>query len=115
MSAQRLYNLIAHYAPAAYALTTAVSCMPQGHLINHFLVPFHNHQHHPRLKILSDEMLIEYAVHDTFDSLSPRYDRPLSARTMKRIAQEMISAPFEIIEQRTITLLRTVLKNTSTF
>ena len=111
LGAQRLYNLITHYAAAAFALTNAVSRLPQGHLINHFLVPFHNHKSHPRLKTMSDEMLIEYAIHDTFDSLSPRYDRPLSAKTMKSIAQEMITAPFEIIEQRTITLLRTVLKS----
>jgi 2-polyprenyl-3-methyl-5-hydroxy-6-metoxy-1,4-benzoquinol methylase len=108
MSTQRLYKLIAQYAPSAYALTTAISCLPKGHLINHFLIPFYNHHHHPRLKNLSDTMLIEYAIHDTFDALSPRYDRPISAKTIKGIAREMLSVPFEIIEQPSITLLRTV-------
>jgi len=114
MSAQRLYKLITHYAPGAFALTTAVSRMPQGHLINHFLVPFHNHRHHPRLNNLSDEMLIEYAIHDTFDALSPRYDRPMSAKNIRIIAKGMLAAPFEIIERPTITLLRTVLSSAQT-
>jgi 2-polyprenyl-3-methyl-5-hydroxy-6-metoxy-1,4-benzoquinol methylase len=112
MDSKKLYHLIETYAPSAYAITNKIATLPKGHMINHFLFPFHNHSNHDKLKKLSDNQLIEYGIHDTFDSLSPRYDKPLSAKTINRIAQQMISVPFEVIEQRTITLLRTIVKNT---
>ena len=112
MDSAKLYNLIESCAPKAYAITNAIAQLPKGHMINHFLIPFRNHSNHDRLKILTEEQLIEYGIHDTFDSLSPRYDKPLSAKIIKKIAQEMLSAPFEIIEQRTVTLLRTIVENT---
>ena len=112
MDSAKLYNLIESCAPKAYAITNAIAKLPKGHMINHFLFPFRNHSNHDKLRILSDEQLIEYGIHDTFDSLSPRYDKPLSAKTIKAIAQEMLSTPFEVIEQRTLTLLRTIVRDT---
>lgn len=105
-----LYNLISRYAPGAFALTTAIGRLPKGRLINHFLIPFRNHRHHPRLRQMSDETLVEYGIHDTFDSLSPRYDRPLSRKVIESIAQDMLHLPYEVVEMPTVTLLRTVLK-----
>jgi ubiquinone/menaquinone biosynthesis C-methylase UbiE len=109
MNGYTLYNLIAYCAPAAFALTTALSRLPKGHLINHFLIPFRNHRNHPRLRALSARQLIEYGVHDTFDSLSPRYDRPLSAALMRATALKMLHMPFEVVETPTVTLLRTII------
>lgn len=109
MDGRTLYNFIAHWGPAAFALTTAVSRFPKGHLINHFLIPFRNHRNHPRLRTLSEHQLIEYGIHDTFDSLSPRYDRPLSAKVMSETAAKMLHMPFEVAETTTITLLRTII------
>ena len=113
MDSEKLYHLIEAYAPSAYAITTRIASLPWGHMINHFLFPFRNHSNHDKLKKLSHDQLIEYGIHDTFDSLSPRYDKPLSGKTMERIARQMLSAPFEVIEQRTITLLRTIVESTS--
>ena len=115
MDSEKLYDLIAAYAPRAYAITSRIAQLPKGHLINHFLFPFRNHRHHDKLKKLSQAQLIEYGIHDTFDSLSPRYDKPLGAKTMQAIAQEMLSAPFEVVEQRTITLLRTMVASAPPF
>jgi hypothetical protein len=112
MDSAKLYNLIESCAPKAYAITNAIAKLPKGPMINHFLFPFRNHSNHDKLRTLSDEQLIEYGIHDTFDSLSPRYDIPLSVKKIKKIAQEMVSTPFEIIEQRTITLLRTIVRDT---
>jgi len=112
MDSEKLYNLIETYAPSAYALTNKIATLPKGHLINHFLFPFRNHGNHEKLRKLSDDQLIEYGIHDTFDSLSPRYDKPLSVKRMNRIAQHMLSAPFEVIEHRAMTLLRTIVETT---
>ena len=60
---------------------------------------------------MSHETLVEYGIHDTFDSLSPRYDRPLSGKVMESIAQDMLHLPYEVVEMPTVTLLRTVLKS----
>jgi 2-polyprenyl-3-methyl-5-hydroxy-6-metoxy-1,4-benzoquinol methylase len=112
MDGQKLYDWIRCCAPAAFALTTAVSRLPKGHLINHFFIPFRNHRNHPRLRVLSDRQLIEYGVHDTYDSLSPRYDRPLSAAVMKKTAGAILHRPWEVVESPTVTLLRTVIRVT---
>jgi len=111
MDSEKLYHFIESYAPKAYAITNKVAALPKGNMINHIFFPFFNHSNHDKLKQLSDAQLIEYGIHDTFDALSPRYDKPLSARSIKRIAQQLLSAPFEVIEQRTITLLRTIVKD----
>ena len=110
MDAKMLYTIIANYAPAAFALTSAIARLPKGHVINHFLIPFRNHRDHPRLRKLSTEQLIEYGIHDTFDSLSPRYDRPLSAGVMRDTARKMLHMPFEVVEMPAITLLRTIVR-----
>lgn len=115
MDSAKLYNLIEVCAPKAFAITNTIAKLPKGHIINHFLFPFCNHSNHDKLRTLSDEQLIEYGIHDTFDSLSPRYDKPLSAKSMAKIAQQMLNAPFEITEQRTITLLRTIVKKKLNF
>lgn len=112
MDSGKLYNLIESYAPRAYAITNKIAQLPKGNMINHFLFPFRNHSNHDKLRNLSEQQLIEYGIHDTFDSLSPRYDKPLSAKTIRSIAQQMLSAPFEVIEQRTVTLLRTIVEST---
>jgi len=113
MDSAKLYNLIESYAPWAYEITNKIAKLPKGRMINHFLFPFRNHSNHDKLRTLSDDQLIEYGIHDTFDSLSPRYDKPLSAKSINSIAQQMLSTPFEVIEQKTITLLRTIVESTT--
>lgn len=71
-------------------------------------IPFCNYRHKPKFRAQPDAFLIEFGIHDTFDALSPPYDRPLAASAMRRIAAERLTAPFEVVEGPTTTLLRTL-------
>jgi hypothetical protein len=59
---------------------------------------------------MSDETILEYGVHNTFDALSPEYDKPIKASAMRRIASLYLKKPFEVVETKAITLLRTKLE-----
>jgi SAM-dependent methyltransferase len=108
MPPERLYRLIERSAPPLYRLTNALGRTRPGRIASHFLVPFRNYRRVPQFAALSDERILEYGIHDTFDALSPRYDRPIGAARMRRIAEQALQRSFEIVEDRTITLLRTV-------
>ena len=47
---------------------------------------------------MPDETLLEYGVHDTFDALSPRFDRPSSVSAMRSIAASVLERPFEVVD-----------------
>ena len=63
-----------------------------------------------QFKKMSDETILEYGIHDTFDALSPEYDKPIKPRAMRRIASAILRMPVEVVEYRMITLLRTKLE-----
>lgn len=103
-----LYRAIEAYGPYAYRLTNATRTLGiLGRGFNHVFVPFYNYRHRDSMRSLSDEAIIAYGVHDTFDALSPAYDQPIRVRTMRAIAQTELKRPFEIYENPAITLLRT--------
>src|SRR3546814_4994530 len=77
---ERLYGMIEKSAPSLFAATNLINRLPGGRYFNHVFVPFKNYRHVARFRTLSDERIIEYGVHDTFDALSPPYDSPVSAR-----------------------------------
>ena len=105
-----LYSFIEAYAPAAYRISRLTRRIPRfGRRITHVFVPFCNHEDHAPLAAKPREYIIELGVHNTFDALSPRYDRPLKASIMRRIAAETLKQPFTVDEFHGITLLRTVL------
>lgn len=104
-----LYKIIQSYAKFAFELTNFLHRFPGGRYFNHVVVPFLNYRQVKEFASLSDDRIIEYAIHDTFDALSPTYDTPLSANTMRSIANKHLKRPFEIVEKPSITLLRTKL------
>ena len=110
MNSQKLYRVIKAYAPFAFHLTNALRKIPGGRYITHFFIPFLNYRHVPKFAPMSDEAMVTYGVHDTFDALSPRYDTPIAAAQMKEIAAPMLHKPFEIIRRPMVTLLRSVIK-----
>ncbi len=55
---------------------------------------------------MDDDAMIEYAIHDTFDALSPMYDCPISASAMSAIASDLLDSNFEVIGHGGVTLLR---------
>lgn len=104
---EKLYNFIKSYAPAAYKLTGFMRKIPGGRYFNHFFVPFLNYRHAKRFEKMSDEQIMELAIHDTFDALSPAYDNPLSPAFMETVANENLNVPFELEKRHMSTFLRT--------
>ena len=88
-------------------MTSIIFKLPLGKYINYFFVPFRNYRPNPEFAGKSDDFILEYGVHDTFDALSPMYDIPLGVRDMNRIADANLDRPFEIEKWPTITMLRT--------
>jgi SAM-dependent methyltransferase len=114
MQPEHLYNWVAAWVPPLYALTTFLRRIPPDVLgrtlfrVANQVVPIRNYRFMPAFADKDDAYLIEYAVHDTFDALSPRYDSPLSPAKFRTIASPRLKRKFEIEASRWITLLRTV-------
>jgi hypothetical protein len=107
MRPETLYRFINWYAKPLYRFTTLSNRFKMGRALNWFFVPFLNYRHLPRYRDLADEVVLEHGVLNTFDALSPRYDAPIKASAMRRIASASLKRPFEVAESRTVTLLRT--------
>jgi SAM-dependent methyltransferase len=109
MNPERLYRLVERSGPFMFRLTTAIRRLPGGRYFNWVFVPFLNYGHKPKFRSWTDEQLIEFGVHDTFDALSPKYDHPLSERKFRKVAGRYLRRPFEITTGAAVTLLRTSL------
>ena len=105
-----LYAIIRAYARPAFHLTNWTSRSRIGRRFNWVFLPLLNYRRAPKFRNLTDEQMLEYAIHDTFDALSPTYDRPLGVEDMRRIAAACLDQPFEVVDDRTVTLLRTVIR-----
>lgn len=108
MDPGRLYNAISWYAPFTFKLTNFIDKLPGGFYFDYFFIPFLNKRGLAKFTNLTDEQILEYSVHDTFDALAPRYDKPISSRKMEQIAKRHLDRPFHIEKRNTITLLRTL-------
>ena len=108
-----LYALIKLYARPAYRLTNCLNRSYTGRRIVRKYIPFSNKRGQKAFDAKDDEFFVEYGVHDTFDSLSPKYDNSIDPDAIERIAKQSLKRPFELIRRPTITLLRTVLKKDS--
>lgn len=106
---ETLYKIIKWYSKPLYYFTELTGRTKIGHAFNYFFVPFHNYRHVAKFKNMSDEVIIEYGIHNTFDALSPRYDKPIKTSAMRRIASLSLKNPFEVVGDFGITLLRTKL------
>ena len=104
-----LYGIIRAYARPAFRFTNWTGRSRLGRRLNWVFVPFLNYRRAEKFRGMSDEQILEYAIHDTFDALSPRYDKPLSVSAMQSIASNVLEQPFEVVDNGTVTLLRTVL------
>ena len=106
----KLYGYIQKFSPFLYNLTNKLKELGKfGRAIEHFFVPFLNYRHVSFFDKKDDKWIIEYAIHDTFDALSPKYDSPLSSSKFEQIAQQVIKNEkygYEIFENKSITLLR---------
>ena len=104
---ETLHKIIRWYSKPLWHLTNVTNRTRIGRMFNWFFVPFLNYRYCPQYRNMSDEAMLEYAILVTFDALSPRYDSPVKSSAMRSLASAMLKKPFEVVESRTITLLRT--------
>jgi ubiquinone/menaquinone biosynthesis C-methylase UbiE len=104
-----LYAVIDWYSKSVFKLTTLLNRNVLTQYLTWVCIPFLNYRHQEAFKTKTDEFVLELGIHDTFDALSPKYDNPLPASRLRKIAARHLRSPYEVIEQPTITLLRTKL------
>lgn len=109
MDPARLYAMIERAAPLLYKVTLWVNRTRWGRRFAHVFIPFANYRHLPQFRAMGDIAMREYAIHDTFDALSPRYDDPIAPEAMAAIAARHLRSPFEVYRGSMITLLRSTL------
>lgn len=109
MDTERLYRFIRWYAPLAYRLTNQLHKLPWGQPACYACIPFSNMTYEKQFSHFTNQQFIEYGIHETFDALTPKYDIPLSSRIMAEIGNRCLNMPFEMMETKTKTILRTVL------
>jgi SAM-dependent methyltransferase len=84
MSSEALHRACRRWVHAAWPVARRVARLPGGRLLNQLLLV----QDNGRLYDLTDEQRREWAVLDTFDILSPRYDSPQRLRRVRRWFEE---------------------------
>ena len=78
-----------------------------GSYLNWVFVPFYNYSRKTTFESKSEEFLIEYGIHDTFDALTPKYDKPLKFQEAKKIVYERnLTRQTNFYQDRYITLIR---------
>lgn len=111
MNPEKLYKLIKAYSPFLFNVTNVMYKIKGGRRLAYYFIPIRNYTGIPKFSSMTQNQLLDYAIHDTFDALSPRYDSPVSADFMLNTARRHLDQPFEIIEMPTITLLRSVINS----
>jgi SAM-dependent methyltransferase len=92
MNKDRLMRLIRKVVPMWWPISSFLLKIPKvGWLISQ-VIPIANYS--TRFPLLSKEELMEWAVMDTFDMLSPEYDKPISISTVRKWFED---AGFEIV------------------
>jgi hypothetical protein len=85
MPQARLFEIVERRAPGLLRVSRRVGRIP---LIGRYLkrlVPIANYE---GVYPLSEQQLLEWAILDTFDWLSPRYDQPQTARALRSWMEE---------------------------
>lgn len=106
LNPENLYKLIKFNSKPLFYLSGFISKFGKpGKYFNHVFIPFMNYRNVPYFKNKTKEFIIEYGIHDTFDALSPKYDRPIRAKIMEQIASEKLKQPFLIRKEPRSTYL----------
>lgn len=80
MNPNMLYKITSNYVKAMWPICGLINKLPYGNKINRALLVA---DYRGRFN-LEEEMLKEWAILDTFDMLSPAYDKPQTIETMKQ-------------------------------
>tara|TARA_B100000212_G_scaffold53002_1_gene34701 strand:+ start:10976 stop:11959 length:984 start_codon:yes stop_codon:yes gene_type:complete len=116
-----LYRLVEKITPPLFYFTCFLRKIPPEIIgkilfkISQFIIPIRNYRFIDKFSNKDNNFIIEYAIHDTFDALSPKYDSPTSKRNLIKIANQSDVKNFEVINlgkfsPTPITLLRSVIK-----
>ena len=105
LPSEQLYRDVERWAPKLFRLTNKLRRVHPEWLgkllfsLAYHLVPIRNYRFEKKFEGKSDDFILEYAIHDTFDCLSPAYDKPLSKSTMMKAAQRHLLKPWEVTHQ----------------
>lgn len=110
LDSEKLFKFVKAYSKPAFKVTKFLNSFFLGKAFSWFFIPFLNYRHNPNFADKSDEFMLEYGVHDTFDALSPRYDQPIGIKNMRKIATKYLKKPFEVVDKYGVTLLRSIIK-----
>ena len=108
-----LYTIIKWYVPPLYRISKAIRAIKPvwlGRSLFKFserILPLYNYRFTRQFRGKSNEYILEYAIHNTFDALSPKFDIPMSAAQMRDIAKSSLAMPFEVVDLGGYVLLRT--------
>jgi len=80
MDSIRLHNLVDLYVRKTWVFSGYINKLPLGRHINEFFLIHDLRRHYP----LSDEILKEWAILDTYDMLSATYDYPKRVSTVRK-------------------------------
>ena len=81
MNSEKLYQRCKKWVNLLWKPTALIAKLPKGRYINKLLFVFADYRGWLPLK---DEILREWAILDTFDMLSPYYDKPQSIKTVRK-------------------------------
>lgn len=115
---ERLYFLVRKYCPSALAVSDWIRSIRPNKLgkilfyISEQIVPVRNYRYKEKFSRKGDDFILEYAIHDTFDALSPVYDAPLRPNVFREVAEEFRLSDVEVVEG-SVTLLRSVVSKSS--
>jgi 2-polyprenyl-3-methyl-5-hydroxy-6-metoxy-1,4-benzoquinol methylase len=92
MSPQYLFNIVRRYTPFLLSISRALSRIPFIGQLARRIVPVANYE---GIYPLNEKQLLEWAILDTFDWLSPKYDRP---QTPQKLRYWLVGAGLENVD-----------------
>lgn len=92
MKPERLYHLVRAYVGCMWPLARLINKLPYGRWINVALLI----ADYRGIYALPEEILKEWAILDSFDKLSPRYDQPQTLETMQAWFREAALVDIDI-------------------
>lgn len=85
MKKERLHRLVERIVPPLIPVKAGIRKIP---VLGRYVAYFIPIACYKNILPLPDEQIVEWGILDTFDMLSPRYDKPQSLRTVRRWFQE---------------------------
>ncbi|MGJ6964060.1 methyltransferase domain-containing protein [Streptosporangium sp. G11] len=105
MPPARLYSFLERAVPRMLPLSMALSAVPGVGQGLARLVPVANHRH---LGLRDRQTMLSWSVLDTFDWLSPRYEKPQSRRQIRRWTENLALREVSIRRRRGMYVIRGV-------